>query len=194
MRLARHRSRRRRGRGHRGRRGGGSRLCRRCRLGHFNLRLTARFEDKNRRAFRYLVAYLHLQVLHHARRRRRDFHRRLVRLERDQRLLLGDRVARLDEHFDDLDFLEVADVRNDDLIHTVVGSAFSGSMPYFLIASATVLLLPSPWSASALSAAIATKQRFTSKKKRSLARESERPKPSVPSTRYPRSFGMNGRI
>ena len=30
---------------------------------------------------------------------------------------------------------------NDNLAHTVVGSAFSGSMPYFLIASATVFAL-----------------------------------------------------
>src|SRR4029077_15958055 len=106
-----------------------------------------------------------------------------VRFERDERLLFRHRVAGLDQNLDDLDFLEIPDVRNGDLAHTVVGSAFSGSMPYFLMASATALALPSPCSASALSAASTTKLRFTSKKWRSLARESERPKPSVPSTR-----------
>jgi hypothetical protein len=77
---------------------------------------------------------------------------------------LVDSIARLDQYFDDFHLLEVADVRNNDLAHTFVGSAFSGSMPYFLIASATVFAFTSPWSASALSAAMATKQRFTSKK------------------------------
>src|SRR4029077_10482747 len=103
-------------------------------------------------------------------------------------------VARLHQYLDDLDFLEITDVGDDNLTHTVVGSAFSGSMPYFLIASATALVLPSPCSASAFSAAMTTKRRFTSKKCRSCARESERPKPSVPSTRQTRSRGTTGRI
>src|SRR5438876_529312 len=101
-------------------------------------------ELEDRRALRHLVAHLYLQFLDHAGRRRRYLHRRLVRLQRDQRLLLGNGVARLDEYLDDLDFLEVADVRNDHLTHTVVGSGLSASMPYFLSASATVFGLPSP--------------------------------------------------
>ncbi len=52
--------------------------------------------------------------LHHTGSRRRNLHRRLVALDRDQRLLLRHRVARLDQHLDHLDFLEVADVGHDD--------------------------------------------------------------------------------
>src|SRR5882724_611937 len=122
------------------------------------LRLVLGVEEQDRHALRHLVAGLHLELLHHPRGRRRDLHRRLVGLERDERLLLGHGVARLDQHLDDFDFLEVADVGHDyRLIHTVTGSALSGSMPYFLIASATDFALPSPWSASALSAAMVTK-------------------------------------
>jgi hypothetical protein len=102
------------------------------------------FKDQDRRALRYLVANLDLELLHHARAWRGDLHRGLVGLERDQRLLFRHGVARLHQYFDDFDFLEVADVRDENLIHTVVGSAFSGSMPYFLIASAAVFALPSP--------------------------------------------------
>src|SRR6267143_1572599 len=151
-----------------------------------------RIQLKDRRALRHLVAHLHLQFLHHAGRGRRYLHRRLVRLQRDQRLLLRNGVARFDEYFDDLDFLEVADVGNNHLTHTVVGSGLSASMPYFFIASATLFALPSPWSASAFRAATVTKLRLTSKKYRSLGRVSERPKPSVPRTLYTRSLGMNG--
>src|SRR5439155_847627 len=134
--LARHwtrgRSRDRR-RGRRGRRRlGGSGLWR---LGK---RLVFRLEHKDRRIPGDLVADLDPQFLDHAGRGRRYLHRRLVRLQGDQRLLLGNGVARLDEYLDDLDFLEVADVRNDHLTHTVVGSGLSASMPYFLSASATV--------------------------------------------------------
>src|SRR5258708_35734087 len=119
--------------------------------------LLGSLELEDRRALRHLVADLDANFLHHAGARRRDFHRRLVGFQRDERLLLRDRVARLDQHLDDFDFLEVADVGNDNLAHTVVGSAFSGSMPSFLIASATAFGLPSPWSANAFSAAMVTK-------------------------------------
>src|SRR5439155_1505514 len=161
------RSDRRRGRRRR-RRLGGSGLWR---LGK---RLVLRLEHKDRRIPGNLVADLDPDLLHHAGSGGGNFHRRLVRLEGDQRLLL-----------------EVADVRNDYLAHTVVGSGLSASMPYFLSASATVFGLPSPWSASAFSAPIVTKLRSTSKKCRSLGRVSERPKPSVPRTRYTRSLGMS---
>ena len=133
-----------------------------CSLG-FRLLLGRRFavapviQVQDRRAFGDLVSNLDLQFLDHAGTRRRDLHGRLVGLERDERLLLRHGVARLHQNLDDLDFLEVSDVGDQDLAHTVVGSALSGSMPYFLIASATAFALPSPWSASAFSAAIATK-------------------------------------
>src|SRR5205085_1456843 len=115
-------------------------------------------EHEDRHALRHLITGLDLDLFHDAGGRRRYLHRRLVGLQRDERLFLRDGVARLDQHFDDLDFLEVADVGDDyRLIHTVTGSALSGSMPYFLIASATVFAFPSPWSASALRAAMVTK-------------------------------------
>ncbi len=44
--------------------------------------------------------------------RRRDIHRRLVRLERDESVLDGNLVAGRDEYFDDLDVREVAEVRD----------------------------------------------------------------------------------
>ena len=67
---------------------------------------------ENQRALRHLVAQLELQLLHHPRLGRRNLHRRLVRFERDQRLLLVDRIAGLDQHLDHLDILEVPDVGN----------------------------------------------------------------------------------
>src|SRR3546814_4371871 len=63
-------------------------------------------------AFRDLVAHLHLHRLHHAARRRRNLHRRLVRLHRDQALLGLDRISFRHQHLDDFHFLEVAYVRN----------------------------------------------------------------------------------
>ena len=112
--------------------------------------------------------------------RRRHVHRRLVRLERDERVLRLHGVARLDHDLDDRHVLEVADVRNFDFdhahdlpiasprlvagetcvvmraCHTVQGSGRSVSRPYFLIACSTTSGLISPSSASAFSAATAT--------------------------------------
>ena len=74
-------------------------------------------------------------------------------------------VARLDQHLDDIDLLEVADVGDLDFreagmrfvllarCYTVTGFGFSGSMPYFLIASATWPRSNRPASASAFSEA-----------------------------------------
>ena len=49
--------------------------------------------------------------------RRRHIHRRLVGLERDQRRLDLDLIARLDQHVDDEDILEIAEVRTGDFRH-----------------------------------------------------------------------------
>jgi hypothetical protein len=57
--------------------------------------------DQQHRAFGDLVADLDLELLDHARMARRDFHAGLVRLDRDQRLVDLDGVARLDQQFDD---------------------------------------------------------------------------------------------
>ena len=99
-----------------------------------------------------------------------------------QRVVLLHRVARLDQHLDDRHVLEVADVGDLHFdggqrlsscysrvvvswfvtpyvvapSHTVHGAGLSGSMPYFLIASATFAAGTSPSSASAFSAATVT--------------------------------------
>src|SRR5258708_2068612 len=80
--------------------GGGSqrshRRFRRRRLRRRGVRLVIRSKHQDRRILGHLVADLDLDFFHHAGRRRGDFHGRLVRLQRDQRLLLGNGVARLD--------------------------------------------------------------------------------------------------
>ena len=70
------------------------------------------FEDRDHAAFGHLVAELDLQFLDHARGGRRHFHRRLVRFQRDQALVLLHRVADGDQHFDDRHVVVIADVRN----------------------------------------------------------------------------------
>src|SRR5258708_834928 len=110
--------------------------------------------------------------LYHARGGRGNFHRCLVRFHADKRLLRLYRIARLDQDFDDVDVLEVADVGYENLSRgshalcasgvttgagdlspgrpapspdqTVTGLGFSGSIRYFLIASETILDLISP--------------------------------------------------
>ena len=76
-----------------------------------------RLERQDDGAFRYLVPNLHAHFRNGAGRGRRNVHRRLVRFERDDRLLLLDPVARLDEHRDDRDVLEITDVGNADFHH-----------------------------------------------------------------------------
>ncbi len=111
--------------------------------------------------------------------RRGHVHRRLVGLERDERVFGLHRIARFHLHLDDGHVLEVADVGDLDLDclahrvvlrHTVQGAGSSASSPYLAIASATTLGLIAPSSASAFSAATATCHRSTSKKRRSFLR------------------------
>ncbi len=118
------RSRRRGLRGLRSRSGGrvGRRLrrVRGLRLGSRRLiarRARVRLRGRDDGSFVDLVAELDLQLDDLPAGRRRDLHRRLVALDRDQRLIGRDDVARLDQHLDDLDVLEVADVRNLELDH-----------------------------------------------------------------------------
>ena len=119
-------------------------------------------------ALRDARAPLQLDLADDAGRRRRHVHRRLLGLERDQRRIGLDRVARLDHDVDDLDVRVVADVRHahfDERIRghvavlraqTVTGFGFSGSMPNDSIALRTVPRSSLPSSASALSAATTT--------------------------------------
>src|SRR5206468_10936321 len=115
--------------------------------------------------------------------RRGHIHRRLVGLQRNQRVLGVHAVADVDEHLDHRHVLEVADVGHfdvDQIAHRVVlvgserqtvhGAARSVSSPYFAIASATTADSSTPSSASAFNAATATQWRSTSKKRRSLTR------------------------
>ena len=77
-------------------------------------RLPGGLQDQQDRSFRYLVADLHAHVRNGPGRGRRNVHRRLVRLERDDGLFLLDPVAGLHQHGDDRHVLEIADVGNAD--------------------------------------------------------------------------------
>ena len=77
----------------------------------------SRAADVQRRddtAGRHAVAGLDLQRRDLPRGRRRNVHRGLVGLERDEALLRGDAVAGLDEHLDDLDVRKVTKIGYDD--------------------------------------------------------------------------------
>ena len=64
------------------------------------------------RAHRHPIALLHEERHDRAGRRARNVHGRLLRLKRDERGLRRNHVAHLDEHVDDLDVLEITNVRN----------------------------------------------------------------------------------
>ena len=123
----------------------------------------------------------------------RHFHTGLVSLERDERVVRVDGVARLDMDLDDRHIFEVADIGHvyfgssgglglGECCHacssggvslptqTLAGLALSGSISYWRIASAAREAGMVPSSASALSAATVTSQRSTSKKRRSRRR------------------------
>ncbi len=117
-----------------------------------------------REALRHAVTAPDLELPYHAGHRGRHVHRRLLGFERDQRSLDVDRVARLNEHVDDLDVLEVAEIRDpyfDQLCHgpapsyTDQGFGRAASMPSCVIAPFTVARSSLPSSASDLSAASA---------------------------------------
>ena len=67
-------------------------------------------QRQHHRALAHLVAELDRISLHHARRRRRHVHRRLVRFQRDQRIVGLARCRRASRHLDHRNVLEVADV------------------------------------------------------------------------------------
>src|SRR5690606_17992125 len=83
----------------------------------------ARIERQHEGALGHAIALLHRDHLDDARRRGRNIHRRLLRLERDERRLELDAIARLYEHVDHFDVFEVANVGNEDVCsHTLLGS------------------------------------------------------------------------
>jgi hypothetical protein len=84
------------------------------------------FEDGQQVADVDDVAHLDLELFEHAGGGRRDFHRGLVGLHRDQRLLDLDGVAGLDQDFNDGDILEVADVGDADFDRAGGGGSRSG--------------------------------------------------------------------
>ena len=103
--------------------GAATRRCRRRRDGrrrggdrHRGQRL-AGHDQRQHRALGDSVADLDAQLAHYARERRRHVHRRLVALEGDQCVVLGDRLADRDQHLDDRHVLEVAERGNAHLAH-----------------------------------------------------------------------------
>ncbi len=73
--------------------------------------VTGSLDDGDHRTFGHLVAHLQLYFFDHAGKGRGHFHRRLVRLERDEALVLLDLVAGLDHHLDH-GHIGVADIRD----------------------------------------------------------------------------------
>jgi len=78
-------------------------------------------DDGDHIALRQIVANLDLQLLDHASHRRRHFHGGLVAFQRDQALVLLDRVADGDQHFDDRNSGVVADIRHQRFNRTTAG-------------------------------------------------------------------------
>ena len=69
-----------------------------------------RLHHHDRRSLAHPIADLDPDLFHLSAHGRGNVHRRLVRLERDERILLLHLVPRLDEHLDDGDVLEIADI------------------------------------------------------------------------------------
>ena len=128
-------------------------------------RLGARAQRDDRRPLRGDVADLQQHLGDDAAKRRRHVHRRLVGLQRDERVVLGDLVALGNMDFNNGDVGEVADVGDRHLLQIRHGASVSGSMPYFSIAA-----LASSSRPSACSAATATWWRSTSKNRRKALR------------------------
>src|SRR4029078_1612164 len=88
------------------------------------------FKREYRAAFRHLVADFDPEIDHLARDGRRHIHRRLFRFERDERVFRLDGIAGLDEHFDDGNVLEVADIRDFDFDRAHDGCPIVLVLPY----------------------------------------------------------------
>src|SRR5699024_3335840 len=130
--------------------------CVRCRRGAFD------FQLQQFVAFFQAVAQVYFQAFDDAGLGSRDFHARLVRLQRQYALIGFDTVADFYKQFDDFT-VTAADVRySNEFAHKYSpqqssGLRFSGLMPNLTMASATTLGSISPRSASASRAANTTK-------------------------------------
>ena len=143
-----------------------------------------------------LVALLDPDFLDDAGDRRRHLDGGLVGLELEDRLLARDRVADLDQHratSPPATFSPSSGTLNSVIQsyggplrtrlgrQAIAGFGFSGLMPRSLMAFCTTAASIAPSRASSLSVARTMNLASTSKKSRSAARPSLRPKPSVPS-------------
>ena len=87
------------------------------------------FDHRDHAAFRQLVADLDLEFAHHAGERRRHFHRRLVRFQRDQALVGLHRVADGDQQFDHRHVVVSADIGDACFLHLSHGGSASAKAP-----------------------------------------------------------------
>ena len=69
------------------------------------------FQQQNLVALRHLIAELDAQTLDHAALGRRNLHRRLVAFEHHQGIVFLHALSGLDQQFDDLDALGIAQIR-----------------------------------------------------------------------------------
>ena len=125
------------------------------RRGHGVTGLDAR-DDGSLRDF---VADLDVHVCNRAGEGRRNFHRRFIGFQFDQRRVFVDDVAGFDEHRDHRHVVEAAQIRDDQIQtrhQTLTGLDLPGSSPYFAIASLTRARSIEPSFASRASAATAT--------------------------------------
>ena len=81
----------------------------------FRLLSPVNIELQDGAAFAHLIADCNQDRRYSSRKRRRNFHCRLVALERDERVVGFDLIARTDENFDDRNIFEVADIRHLDV-------------------------------------------------------------------------------
>ncbi len=70
-----------------------------------------RFQQQNHTTLADLVAHFNFEFLHHTGNGRRHIHRGLVGFQRDKRLLRHYAITHFNQHLDDGNVLEVADVR-----------------------------------------------------------------------------------
>jgi len=91
--------------------------CRRCRFGGSGAGF-AYFKRGDQGAFGDFIARFDVYGFDGAGRTGRSIHRRYIRFHHGQGLLYRDHIAGLDQHFDDIDFRDIADVGDFDFNYT----------------------------------------------------------------------------